>query len=69
MTCTHETRQSIVTHVNPRLDCIIEPAKILVNELEPSHYAASHEYKDYVELNKAFGDYTTVIQNALDSES
>ncbi|KAK1420550.1 hypothetical protein QVD17_22237 [Tagetes erecta] len=63
VTCAHEARQSIVTHVNPCLDCVIEPAKILVDELEPSVYKAS-QYKDYVQRNKAFGDYTTAIQNA-----
>ncbi|KAJ0796737.1 putative oxoglutarate/iron-dependent dioxygenase, non-heme dioxygenase domain-containing protein [Helianthus annuus] len=61
---THETRRSIATFVNPSPDCIIEPAKHLVNELEPSLYPAS-QYKDYVLRNKAFGDYTAAIQNAL----
>lgn len=68
VTSANETRRSIATFVNPSPDCIIEPAKVLVNELEPSLYTAS-QYKDYVHRNMAFGDYTTVIQNALHSES
>ncbi|KAK1420549.1 hypothetical protein QVD17_22236 [Tagetes erecta] len=68
VTSANETRRSIATFVNPSPDCIIEPAKILVNELEPSVYTAS-QYKDYVQRNKAFGDYTTAIQSALQSES
>ncbi|KAL8191945.1 hypothetical protein R6Q57_028676 [Mikania cordata] len=68
VTSTHETRLSIATFVNPSPDCIIEPAKHLVNDLEPSLYTA-RQYKDYVHRNNAFGDYTTAIQNALRSES
>ncbi|KAI3514587.1 hypothetical protein L1887_13130 [Cichorium endivia] len=61
---THETRISIATFVNPSPDCIIEPAKVLVNELEPSQYTAK-QYKEFVQCNKAFGDYTVALQNAL----
>ncbi|PWA52177.1 Non-heme dioxygenase N-terminal domain-containing protein [Artemisia annua] len=66
VTSTHETRISIATFVNPSPDCIIEPAKVLVNELEPSRYTAS-QYKEYVKSSKAYGDYTVAIQNALHS--
>ncbi|XP_071721632.1 hyoscyamine 6-dioxygenase-like [Rutidosis leptorrhynchoides] len=64
VTSTNGTRISIATFVNPSPDCIIEPAKNLVNELEPSRYTASR-YKEYVDHNNAFGDYTVAIQNAL----
>ncbi|KAI3773009.1 hypothetical protein L6452_04206 [Arctium lappa] len=64
----HETRRSIATFVNPSPDSIIEPAKTLVNELEPIRYKASR-YKEYVHRNKAFGDYTVALQNAVHSES
>ncbi|XP_024967845.1 hyoscyamine 6-dioxygenase-like isoform X1 [Cynara cardunculus var. scolymus] len=64
----HETRRSIATFVNPSPDCIIEPAKILVNELEPIRYKAC-QYKEYVHRNKAFGDYTVALQNAVHAES
>ncbi|KAJ9554644.1 hypothetical protein OSB04_018689 [Centaurea solstitialis] len=68
VTSPHETRISIATFVNPSLDCIVEPAKVLVNESEPSRYQA-RRYKDYVHRNKAFGDHTVTIQNAMISES
>lgn len=68
VTSTHETRTSIATFVNPSPDCIIEPAKVLVNEKEPSRYTAS-QYKEYVHRNKAFGDYTIAIQKALHSKN
>nr|XP_043622803.1 hyoscyamine 6-dioxygenase-like [Erigeron canadensis] len=64
VTSTHETRISIATFVNPSPDCIIEPAKHLVNELGASRYTAN-QYKEFVHRNKAFGDYTDAIQNAL----
>ncbi|XP_076889476.1 hyoscyamine 6-dioxygenase-like [Bidens hawaiensis] len=54
---TNETRLSIATFVNPSPDCIIGPAKHLMNELEPPLYTAS-VYKDYVHRFNAFGDYT-----------
>ncbi|XP_071690339.1 hyoscyamine 6-dioxygenase-like [Rutidosis leptorrhynchoides] len=64
VTSTNETRRSIATLVNPTPDCIIEPAKTLVNELEPSRYTAS-QYNEFVSRSKAFGDNTATIQNAL----
>ncbi|XP_076889481.1 hyoscyamine 6-dioxygenase-like [Bidens hawaiensis] len=60
VTSINETRLSIATFVNPSLDCIIEPAKHLVNELEPPLYTASL-YKDYVHRFNAFGDHTGVM--------
>lgn len=65
---TRDTRLSIATFVNPSPDCIIEPAKVLVNEMEPSRYTPK-QYKEYVQYNNAFGDYTVAIQNALRSEN
>ncbi|KAJ0761653.1 putative hyoscyamine (6S)-dioxygenase [Helianthus annuus] len=79
VTSTHETRRSIATFVNPSPNCIIEPAKNLVNELEPTQYKASQnlvnelepalykpsQYKDYVLHSNAFGDDTAAIQNGL----
>ncbi|KAJ0751698.1 putative oxoglutarate/iron-dependent dioxygenase, non-heme dioxygenase domain-containing protein [Helianthus annuus] len=64
VTSTHATRLSIATFVNPSLDCIVEPAKVLVNELEPSLYSSS-QYKDYVQRTNAFGAYTAAILNAM----
>ncbi|KAI3516553.1 hypothetical protein L1887_15471 [Cichorium endivia] len=68
VTSTHETRSSIATFVNPSFDCVIEPAKVLVNESEPSHYKAI-QYKEYVHHNNAFGDYTVALQNVIKLES
>ncbi|KAF5810571.1 putative oxoglutarate/iron-dependent dioxygenase, non-heme dioxygenase domain-containing protein [Helianthus annuus] len=79
VTSTHETRRSIATFVNPSPNCIIEPAKNLVNELEPTLYKASQnlvnelepalykpsQYKEYVLHSNAFGDDTAAIQNGL----
>ncbi|KAM0030805.1 putative oxoglutarate/iron-dependent dioxygenase, non-hem dioxygenase domain-containing protein [Helianthus debilis subsp. tardiflorus] len=64
VTSTRETRLSIATFVNPSLDCIVEPAKVLVNELEPSLYVGS-QYKDYVQRTNAFGAYSAAILNAM----
>ncbi|KAI3773003.1 hypothetical protein L6452_04199 [Arctium lappa] len=64
----HETRRSIATFVNPSLDCIIEPAKVLINELEPARYEAS-KYKDFIGRNKSFGDHTTALLNATPSDN
>ncbi|KAI7730135.1 hypothetical protein M8C21_001423 [Ambrosia artemisiifolia] len=68
VTSKHETRRSIATFVNPSPNCIIEPAKILVNESEPALYKPT-QYKDFVQYNNSFGDYTAAIQKALDEES
>ncbi|XP_076889482.1 hyoscyamine 6-dioxygenase-like [Bidens hawaiensis] len=57
---TRDTRLSMATFLNPSPDCIIEPAKQLVNELEPPLYRAT-QYKDFVHHNKSFGDYTGAI--------
>ncbi|KAJ9547890.1 hypothetical protein OSB04_020534 [Centaurea solstitialis] len=63
-----ETRISIATFLNPLPECIIEPAKVLVNELEPARYEAT-QYKDFIGRNKSFGDYTGTILNATHSDS
>ncbi|KAI3773008.1 hypothetical protein L6452_04205 [Arctium lappa] len=64
VTKKHEARRTIATHVNPSPDCIVEPAKALVNELEPPRYK-SFRYIDFVERNKVFGDYTKEYTNAF----
>ncbi|PWA44820.1 flavanone 3-hydroxylase [Artemisia annua] len=66
VTSKDKTRISIATFVNPSYDCIIEPAKALVNKNEPSRYKASR-YKEYVDRNKAFGDYTVALRDVLNS--
>ncbi|KAI3773004.1 hypothetical protein L6452_04200 [Arctium lappa] len=66
VTKKHEGRRTIATHVNPSPDCIIEPAKALVNESEPPRYKA-FRYRDFVERNKAFGDYTNALQTVARS--
>ncbi|KAL7586109.1 hyoscyamine 6-dioxygenase isoform X2 [Lactuca sativa] len=68
VTSMHKTRSSIATFVNPSLDCVVEPAKVLVNEAEPSSYKAI-QYKEYVRRNNAFGDYTSALQNVTILES
>ncbi|KAI7731623.1 hypothetical protein M8C21_019691 [Ambrosia artemisiifolia] len=47
---------------------IVEPAKVLVNEREPSLYAAS-QYKDYVQINGGYGAHTAAILNAMRQDS
>ncbi|PWA43549.1 flavanone 3-hydroxylase [Artemisia annua] len=68
VTSKDKTRISIATFVNPSYACIIEPAKALVNKNEPSRYKASR-YKEYVDRNKAFGDYTVALRDVVISES
>nr|XP_043635899.1 hyoscyamine 6-dioxygenase-like [Erigeron canadensis] len=55
-----KARISIAIHVNPSTNCLIEPAKVLVNESEPARYKASL-YGEYVNSNNAFGDYTAAL--------
>ncbi|KAJ9547993.1 hypothetical protein OSB04_020536 [Centaurea solstitialis] len=68
VTNMHEARRTLVTHVNPSPDSIIEPASVLVSESEPPRFKA-FRYRDFVERNRAFGDYTNVLQNGAGSES
>lgn len=68
VTSKDKTRISIAASVNPSYDCIVEPAKALVNELEPSRYKA-RRYKDYVFRDKAFGTDTNTLHNVMNSKS
>ncbi|KAJ9547994.1 hypothetical protein OSB04_020537 [Centaurea solstitialis] len=68
VTNMHEARRTLVTHVNPSPDSIIEPASVLVSESEPPRFKA-FRYRDFVASNRAFGDYTNVLQNGAGSES
>ncbi|KAK2989501.1 hypothetical protein RJ640_019600 [Escallonia rubra] len=53
VTNSSEARATIATFINPSFDCIIEPAKALVNDLNPERYKP-FQYKDFVSTSKAF---------------
>ncbi|KAJ0761651.1 putative hyoscyamine (6S)-dioxygenase [Helianthus annuus] len=67
VTSTYETRLSIATFVNPSPNCIIEPAKNLVNELEPTLYKASQNMVNELEptLYKATQNIVNVLEPTL----
>ncbi|KAM0071390.1 putative isopenicillin N synthase [Helianthus debilis subsp. tardiflorus] len=67
VTSTHETRLSIATFVNPSPNCIIEPAKNLVNELEPTQYKATQNLVNEFEptLCKASQNVVNELEPAL----
>ncbi|KAI7982196.1 Hyoscyamine 6-dioxygenase [Camellia lanceoleosa] len=54
------TRTTISTFINPPFDCVVEPAKALVNGLNAPQYSA-FLYKDFVNSNGAFGSDTEAI--------
>ncbi|XP_059664398.1 hyoscyamine 6-dioxygenase-like [Cornus florida] len=66
VTNSSEARTSIATFINPTSNCIVEPAKSLVNAMNPPLYEA-FMYKKFVNSSKAFGDDTDAIQNILSS--
>ncbi|MCD9641387.1 hypothetical protein HAX54_027554 [Datura stramonium] len=57
-----ETRTSIAVFINPAPNCIVEPAKVLLNESNRPLYK-SILYRDFVNAFKAFGIHTDDIQN------
>ncbi|MFS7930610.1 putative hyoscyamine (6S)-dioxygenase [Helianthus anomalus] len=67
VTSTHETRLSIAAFVNPSPNCIIEPAKNLVNELEPTLYKASQNMVNELEptLYKSSQNMVNELEPAL----
>uniref|UniRef100_A0A5B7BHZ9 Putative hyoscyamine 6-dioxygenase-like n=1 Tax=Davidia involucrata TaxID=16924 RepID=A0A5B7BHZ9_DAVIN len=67
VTNSAEARTSIATFVTPSSNCIVEPAKGLVNALDPPLYKA-FLYKEFVNSSKAFGPDTEAIQKFISSE-
>ncbi|XP_009758006.1 hyoscyamine 6-dioxygenase-like [Nicotiana tabacum] len=62
VTNSREARTSIAIFVNPAPNCIVEPAKVLLNESNPPLYN-SILYRDFINASKAFGIHTDAIQN------
>ncbi|PHT52875.1 hypothetical protein CQW23_07337, partial [Capsicum baccatum] len=54
VTNSREARTSIALFVNPTPNCIVEPAKVLLNESNPPLYKFII-YKDFINASKAFG--------------
>ncbi|KAK6141629.1 hypothetical protein DH2020_024632 [Rehmannia glutinosa] len=67
VTNKEKSRTTIATFINPCPDCIIEPAKVTVNEANPPLYP-SLSFKEFVNVSKPFGPYTDVIQNGCIDE-
>ncbi|KAL8089155.1 hyoscyamine 6-dioxygenase-like [Apium graveolens] len=63
-----EARRSIATLVNPSPNCIVEPAEVLVDDLNPSLYEPTL-YKDFVLHSRGFGAFTKSIQSYIKSET
>ncbi|KAM3355938.1 hyoscyamine 6-dioxygenase [Capsicum galapagoense] len=61
VTNSREARTSIALFVNPTPNCIVEPAKVLLNESNPPLYKFIL-YKDFINASKAFGIHTDAIQ-------
>ncbi|KAL2510813.1 2-oxoglutarate (2OG) and Fe(II)-dependent oxygenase superfamily protein [Abeliophyllum distichum] len=61
VTNSEEDRLSIATFINPSPNCIIEPAKVLINESNPPLYD-SFLFKDFIGSSKAFGPFTELVQ-------
>ncbi|KAK3026177.1 hypothetical protein RJ639_040564 [Escallonia herrerae] len=57
VTNSSEARATIATFINPSFDCVIEPAKALVNDLNPQLYKP-FQYKDFVSTSNAFGHHS-----------
>ncbi|KAI3449760.1 hypothetical protein Pfo_006425 [Paulownia fortunei] len=64
VTNKEEARTTIATFINPCPDCIIEPAKVFVNEVNPPLYPPQ-SFKDFVNVTKPFGPFTDAIQNGV----
>ncbi|KAL3644961.1 hypothetical protein CASFOL_010141 [Castilleja foliolosa] len=62
VTNKEEARTSITTFINPNPDCVIEPAKVCVNDVTPPLYQPL-SFKDFVNVSKPFGPFTDVVQN------
>ncbi|KAK4366068.1 hypothetical protein RND71_013948 [Anisodus tanguticus] len=62
VTNSREARTSIAIFINPAPNCIVEPAKVLLNEYNPPLYK-SILYRDFINASKAFGIHTDAIQN------
>ncbi|KAK6141634.1 hypothetical protein DH2020_024607 [Rehmannia glutinosa] len=67
VTNKEKSRATIATFINPCPDCIIEPAKVIVNEANPPLYP-SLSFKEFVNVSKPFGPFTDVIQNGCIDE-
>ncbi|KAH6813675.1 hypothetical protein C2S51_022693 [Perilla frutescens var. frutescens] len=66
VTNSEKGRTSIATFINPMPDCIIEPAKVLVNEANPPLYP-SLPFKEFVNVSKAFGPFTDAVKTTVPS--
>ncbi|GER24924.1 2-oxoglutarate (2OG) and Fe(II)-dependent oxygenase superfamily protein [Striga asiatica] len=62
VTSKEGSRTSIASFINPSPDCIIEPAKVLVNESNPPLYQPT-TFKDFVKAFKPFGPFTNLVQH------
>ncbi|KAK3014702.1 hypothetical protein RJ639_009632 [Escallonia herrerae] len=67
VTNSSEARATIATFINPSFDCIIEPAKALVNDMNPQLYKP-FQYKDFVSTSNAFGLNTEALQKRIISD-
>lgn len=68
MTNPNVARRSIATLINPSPNCIVEPAEVLVDDLNPSLYEPTL-YKDFVLHSRGFGAFTKSIQGYIKSET
>lgn len=68
VTNPNEARRSIATLVNPSPNCIVEPAEVLVDDLNPSLYEPTL-YKDFVLHSRGFGAFTKSIQSYIKYET
>ncbi|KAM7527289.1 hypothetical protein LguiB_030699 [Lonicera macranthoides] len=62
VTNPREGRTTMATFVNPPLESMVEPAKALVNELNPARYQP-RLFKDFVQTNKAFGPKSNFLSS------
>ncbi|PIN23103.1 Iron/ascorbate family oxidoreductase [Handroanthus impetiginosus] len=68
VTNAKQARSTIATFINPSPDCIIQPAKVLVNEANPPLYP-SLSFKDFVHASKPFGPSTDALQIGVPSKN
>ncbi|XP_012835897.1 PREDICTED: hyoscyamine 6-dioxygenase-like [Erythranthe guttata] len=57
-------RTTIATFINPSPDCIIQPAKLLIDEDNPPIYQPL-SFRDFVNVSKPFGPFTDALQNGV----
>lgn len=55
-------RTTIATFINPNPDCIIEPAKVAINQDNPPKFKPL-SFREFVNVSKPFGPYTNAVQN------